>query len=138
MSGRKNNSVPAQTGSTQRLSLVIMSVISFIALVILIAAYASLAGVAFWIAALTSDRQGVLLCAGVGLSVGLNAFINISVVSGFCPTTGVTAPFLSYGGSSMIATMAGVGLLLSVSRVSEKKALAEELDLHFASEAVSG
>jgi cell division protein FtsW len=53
----------------------------------------------------------------------LQAFVNVSVVSGFCPTTGVTAPFLSYGGSSMISCLISVGLILSVSRVAERDAL---------------
>jgi len=96
--------------------------LGFTAVGTLILTYCLLVYAAFWISVLAPDRQGALLAMGIGLSTGLHAFINISVVSGFCPTTGVTAPFLSYGGSSMIASLLGVGFLLSVSRLSELEA----------------
>ena len=44
----------------------------------------------------------------------LQAMVNIGVVSGWCPPTGVTAPFLSYGGSSLISLMFLMGLVLNV------------------------
>lgn len=55
---------------------------------------------------------------GVGLSalIALQAIINLSVVSGLIPTTGVSMPFISYGGSSLILNMAAVGLLMNISR----------------------
>lgn len=93
----------------------------------LVLLYISVTTATLWIAALAADRAGMLIAAGVGISIAMHAFINISVVSGFCPTTGVTAPFISYGGSSMVASLAGIGLLLSVSRIAEKLA-AEELE----------
>ncbi len=99
--------------------------LGFVGTAALLALYALLVGTAFWIAVLSRDRLGALLCIGVGVSIGIHAFVNISVVSGFCPTTGVTAPFLSYGGSSMIASLAGIGFLLSVCRVSESEYIAE-------------
>ena len=95
--------------------------LGFLAVSVLILAYGLLMAAAFWIAALASDRQGILLSVGIGLSLGLHAFVNIGVVSGFGPTTGVTAPFLSYGGSSMLNSLLCVGLLLSVSRTSERE-----------------
>lgn len=98
--------------------------LGFIATCCLVIAYGLVVATAFWIASFAPDRQGALLSAGLGVSIGIHAFVNVAVVSGFCPTTGVTAPFLSYGGSSMVATLLGVGLLLSVCRVSE--AVAEE------------
>ncbi len=60
------------------------------------------------------ERPDMLLCLGIGLMLSLQALINIAVVSGWCPTTGVTAPFLSYGGSSMVMTLALTGLVLNV------------------------
>ncbi|MFO7821843.1 MAG: FtsW/RodA/SpoVE family cell cycle protein [Lentisphaeria bacterium] len=89
----------------------------------LVVLYLAATTAAIWIAALAPDRAGTLMASGVGISLALNAFINISVVSGFFPTTGVTAPFISYGGSSMVASLTGIGLLLSVCRVAEKQAL---------------
>lgn len=55
-----------------------------------------------------------LLCIGIALLIGFQAMINIGVVSGMCPTTGLTAPFLSYGGSSMVSMMFMVGLIFNV------------------------
>jgi len=109
---------------TDFIAAIVGEELGFVAVGALILAYCLLVGAAFWLAALAPDRQGALLCMGIGLSIGLHAFVNVSVVSGFCPTTGVTAPFLSYGGSSMLASLLGVGLLLSVSRVSEAESLA--------------
>ena len=70
-----------------------------------------------WIGILAPDREGMLLCCGVALAFGLHAFVNIGVVSGFLPTTGVTAPLISYGGSSVVGALLEIGLVLSVSRV---------------------
>ncbi|MBT7165907.1 MAG: FtsW/RodA/SpoVE family cell cycle protein, partial [Victivallales bacterium] len=88
-------------------------------------AYVLLTGAIFWIAAQTDEPFGQLLAIGVGLTFCLQAFVNVSVVSGFCPTTGVTAPFLSYGGSSMVSCLLCTGLVMSVSRVAEREASAE-------------
>lgn len=57
-----------------------------------------------------------LLAVGVTSMVGLQALINVAVVSSSIPATGVPLPFISYGGSSLILTLAGVGILLAVSR----------------------
>jgi cell division protein FtsW len=60
-------------------------------------------------------RPEMLLCLGIGVLICVQALINIGVVSGWCPTTGVTAPFLSYGGSSMMILLVCSGLILNVS-----------------------
>ncbi len=96
--------------------------LGFVAVACLVIAYFGLVVVTFWTAMLAVDREGTLLCSGIGLLLGLQAFVNIGVVSGFLPTTGVTAPFLSYGGSSMIASLCALGLLLSVGRIAEAEA----------------
>jgi len=54
------------------------------------------------------------LAAGFGVWLGLQAFINIGVNMGLLPTKGLTLPFLSYGRSSMLVTLAWVGMLLRV------------------------
>ena len=59
-------------------------------------------------------RSDLLLCLGIAMLLTLQAMVNIGVVSGWCPPTGVTAPFLSYGGSSLISLMFLLGLVLNV------------------------
>ena len=62
------------------------------------------------------DMHGAFIAGGVAAWFGVQAVVNIGGVVGVMPMTGLTLPFLSYGGSSMIASMAAVGLLLNVAR----------------------
>jgi len=62
------------------------------------------------------DRLGMLLATGVTTWIMLQAFVNIGAVVGAIPITGVPLPFVSAGGSSLIFTMAGVGMLLNVAK----------------------
>jgi len=61
------------------------------------------------------DSFGSYLALGLTLAIGLPAAINMGVVSGILPTKGLSLPFLSYGGSSLIASMLAVGILLNIS-----------------------
>lgn len=70
------------------------------------------------VAVSTPDAFGSLLAIGATSMVGLQAILNLGVVTGALPVTGVTLPFISYGGSSLVFSLAGVGLLLNVSRYS--------------------
>ncbi|MCX7679867.1 MAG: putative lipid II flippase FtsW [Spirochaetes bacterium] len=65
------------------------------------------------------DDFGRLLAVGLTVLVCTQAFINIAVVSGKLPTTGIPLPFISYGGSSFISTMIASGILLNISRFRE-------------------
>jgi cell division protein FtsW len=62
------------------------------------------------------DTFGALLAAGITTWISVQAFINIGVVVGLLPVTGITLPFISAGGSSLIISFAAVGILLSISR----------------------
>jgi cell division protein FtsW len=71
----------------------------------------------FWIAQLASRanlRFQAYLAAGFGLWLGTQALVNIGVNMGVLPTKGLTLPLMSYGRSSLIVTLAWVGLLLRV------------------------
>jgi len=61
------------------------------------------------------DRFGALLAFGVVSMIFWQAFVNMSMTTGLLPVVGITLPFFSYGGSSMIALLLGVGLVLNVS-----------------------
>jgi cell division protein FtsW len=67
------------------------------------------------------DRFGSYLGLGLTLMISLQAVINMGVVLGLLPTKGLTLPFISYGGTSLIANLAGVGILLHLSSVGERK-----------------
>ena len=62
------------------------------------------------------DTFGRLLATGITSSIVLQAFLNIGVVTSSIPVTGITLPFLSYGGSSLIISLLSVGILLNISK----------------------
>ncbi|MCB1743907.1 MAG: FtsW/RodA/SpoVE family cell cycle protein, partial [Gammaproteobacteria bacterium] len=67
-----------------------------------------------------AERRGqhfvAFLSAGIGLLIGLQAYINIGVNIGLLPTKGLNLPFMSYGGSNLMANCIAIGLLLRASR----------------------
>lgn len=62
------------------------------------------------------DLPGTLMAVGVTGQIGIQAIMNIGVVTGVFPVTGITLPLLSYGGSSLTLTMLSIGVLLNISR----------------------
>ena len=62
------------------------------------------------------DKFGKYLCFGIIFQLIIQAIMNLSVVIGLTPVTGVTLPFLSYGGSSLLVSMISIGIILSVSK----------------------
>lgn len=70
------------------------------------------------IAAESQDDFGRLLAIGLSLMIVVQAFINLGVVTGALPTKGIPLPFISYGGSSLMANMIAAGILLNISRYS--------------------
>ena len=75
----------------------------------------------FKVATEADDRLASLLAGGVTFWIGVEAFVNMSVLLGMLPFAGNALPFFSFGGSSLLVTLAGVGLLLNVSRQSKSK-----------------
>ena len=66
------------------------------------------------------DVYGTLLAVGITAIIAFQAIINIAVVSGSMPVTGVPLPFISYGGTSLVINLSAMGILLNISRQSKK------------------
>lgn len=81
-------------------------------------------GIFIWrgilIAMKADDLFGTLLATGIVAIIGLQAMLNIAVVTGSIPNTGISLPFFSYGGTALIITLASVGVLLNISRNAKK------------------
>lgn len=70
----------------------------------------------YWIALHARDRFGSLLVVGITTLMAVQVFLNISVVTNFLPTTGVSLPFFSYGGTALMIQLVEMGIVLGVSR----------------------
>jgi cell division protein FtsW len=70
-----------------------------------------------------SDRFGTLLATGVTSWIVFQAMVHIAGNTGALPFTGITLPFVSYGGSSLVMSLAGVGVLLNISRAVKRRRL---------------
>ena len=76
------------------------------------------------------DQAGQLICVGMASLVGFQAFVNICVVTGLMPNTGLTLPFVSYGLTSLVTLYFGIGFVLNVS-IQSKKFYADERHFTF-------
>lgn len=70
----------------------------------------------YWLALHARDRFGSLLIVGINTQLAAQVICNIGVVTGALPTTGISLPFFSYGGTALVVQLAEVGLILAVSR----------------------
>ncbi len=69
-----------------------------------------------YIASKAKDKFGMLITIGITVQIGIQAFLNIAVVSNLIPNTGISLPFFSYGGTALIMQLAEMGMVLNVSR----------------------
>ena len=83
---------------------------------VIIIAFCLLIWRGFYIAMHAKDKYGSLLAIGLTFQVGLQAMLNIFVVTNTMPNTGISLPFFSYGGTSLLILLAEMGIVLSVSR----------------------
>ncbi len=90
--------------------------LGLIGAVVLLLLYAIFAWRAFVIANNALDRFGQLLAFGIGFSIIFQVLLNLGVVVGLLPVTGLTLPFISNGGSSLLVTLMMVGVLANVSK----------------------
>lgn len=75
----------------------------------------------YWIAMHARDRFGLLIAAGFTTLLALQVALNMAVVSNLLPSTGISLPFFSYGGTALMIQLAEMGMILSVSRWNKNK-----------------
>ena len=94
-----------------------------------LAAFFALVYLGYKVASRATDLSGRLIAAGSVSSLALQLLLNVSGVLGLFPLSGKPIPFLSYGGSSIMSTLILVGLVVSVSRTTEREIMASESPL---------
>ena len=97
--------------------------VGYIGCIIIVALYFLLILRLFHLSYKTHDRFGALIIAGVASMFLFHVFENIGMTIGLMPVTGIPLPFLSYGGSNMLANMAAIGLVLNVCKNNAKTVL---------------
>ncbi len=95
--------------------------LGFVGAVIIILLFIALVWRGFTIAMRAPDKFGFMLVIGLTVQIAIQVAINIMVVTNLMPNTGISLPFFSYGGSSLVMLLAQMGILLSVSRQSPIK-----------------
>lgn len=92
----------------------------FIGVVLIVLLYGVFCWIGFRIARSAEDPFGQYLAAGLTAAVGVTALLHMAVTLELMPTTGLTLPFISYGRSSLVVSLVGVGILMSVGRMRGK------------------
>jgi cell division protein FtsW len=87
-----------------------------IATLLVLAAFVAIFLCGLYIAVRSPDTFGTLLATGVTYLIGLQAFINVAVVTNVLPNKGLSLPFISYGGSNLLVMLTAVGFLLGIAR----------------------
>ncbi len=90
--------------------------LGFVGCLIILALFALLIIRGYWLSLHARDRFGSLLVVGITTLLATQVFLNIAVVTSLIPTTGISLPFFSYGGTALIIQLAEMGIVLSVSR----------------------
>jgi cell division protein FtsW len=90
--------------------------LGLIATILVIVGFVLLVLCAIYISTRAPDTFGMLLGSGIGFLIGLQALINIGVVTSTLPNKGLPLPFISYGGSSLLLMLTSIGILLSIAR----------------------
>jgi cell division protein FtsW len=101
---------------TDFIAAIIGEEFGFVGFVALCLAYLVIVGRGVRAALYAEDEYGSLIAFGISALFGVQALINLSVVMAILPTKGLTLPFISYGGSSLLVSSAAMGILLNISR----------------------
>ncbi len=117
LSRKKFNYLPEPAGDS--IFAIVGEELGLIGAVILILLFIALALRGYKIARNSMDNFGKLVAVGITSWIIFQAFINISAITGIIPLTGIPLPFISYGGSSIVFLLAGIGILLNISKQSK-------------------
>ncbi|MEG1240736.1 MAG: FtsW/RodA/SpoVE family cell cycle protein, partial [Oscillospiraceae bacterium] len=90
--------------------------LGYIGAILVLVLFALLITRGYWLALHARDRFGALLIVGINTLLAVQVFLNIGVVTNLLPTTGISLPFFSYGGTALMIQLLEMGIVLSVSR----------------------
>ncbi|MDR3271409.1 MAG: putative lipid II flippase FtsW [Peptococcaceae bacterium] len=113
-SAQKNWILPAN--HTDYIFVIVGEELGLLGCLLMIGLFVALFMRAYQLARRCPDRFSRLLFFGITTALAVQTVVNLAVVTGVLPTTGITLPFVSYGGSSLLITMIQAGILLSISR----------------------
>jgi len=94
--------------------------LGFVGIALLFIAYAVLIWRCIHVCLNAPDRFGMLMSGGITIMLGLQVIINVAVVTSSMPPTGITLPFVSYGGNALWLFMGSMGIILNISKQSER------------------
>jgi cell division protein FtsW len=109
------------TPHTDSIFAVIGEELGFVGTFLIIALFFFIAYRGLRIAQKASDNLGKLLALGLTSLICVQAIVNMGVATVLLPTTGTTLPFISYGGSSLLVSLVAIGILLNISKNSQKE-----------------
>lgn len=121
-SSQKNGFLPEN--HTDTIFAIVGEELGLIGAAFLIALFTLLFLQGYRIARNCPDRFGRLMAYGFTSLLGIQTAINLAVVTGVFPVTGITLPLISYGGNSLLVTLVEIGIILNISRYGKKKATA--------------
>jgi cell division protein FtsW len=99
----------------------------FIGVILLAGAYLMVVSRGVRVALRAQDDYGSYIAFGISTLIGVQALVNLSVAMAILPTKGLTLPFISYGGSSLLVNAAAVGILLNISRERSEEKFAPDI-----------
>jgi cell division protein FtsW len=126
-SGQQKNLLPA--AESDAIFAVLGEELGLLGCLAVLGLFAAFAYRGFKIARRANDSFGFILASGITVWLTFQAMVNVAVVTDSLPFTGLPLPFISLGGSSLVISMMGVGMLLSISRGSKEKTKEQDAPL---------
>ena len=118
-----------QEAHTDFIGAIIGEEFGFIGMFLLLCGYGTILVCGIYISARAPDRFGKYLAFGMTFLLTSQAGINLGVITGVLPTTGIALPFMSYGGTSIVASMIAAGVILNVGRKALEAKVSDEANV---------